>query len=109
MFPVYIDSANITSITRLAETDRIHELGMQLLRPHYHLIRASLTWLLLSHADELPNRLASSPVAFAAELQHVASISNAMMAKAAGFCPPLSSRPYIWGGSGVTPDVGTNA
>ena len=80
MFPVYIDSANITSITRLAETDRICELGMQLLRPHYHLIRASLTWLLLSHADEFPNRLASSPVAFAAELQHVASTSNAMMA-----------------------------
>ena len=80
MFPVYIDSANITSITRLTETDRIHELGMQLLRPHYHLIRASLTWLLLSHADEFPNRLASSPVAFAAELQHVASTSNAMMA-----------------------------
>ena len=80
MFPVYIDSANITSITRLAETDRIHELGMQLLRPHCHLIRASLTWLLLSHADEFPNRLASQPVAFAAELQHVASTSNAMMA-----------------------------
>ena len=38
MFPVYIDSANITSITRLAETDRIRELGMQLLQPHFHLM-----------------------------------------------------------------------
>jgi hypothetical protein len=80
MFPVYIDSANMTSITQLAETDRIHELGMQLLQPHCHLMRASLAWLLLSHADELPTRLASQPIAFAAELQHVVSTSNAMMA-----------------------------
>jgi hypothetical protein len=75
MFPVYIDSANITSITRLAETDRIRELGMQLLWPHFLLMRTSLAWFLLSHADELPARPASQPVDFAADKgpRHMAS------------------------------------
>jgi hypothetical protein len=50
------------------------------LQEHFHLMWAFLTWLPLNHEDEIPAHLASQLVAFAAELAHAASTSNAMMA-----------------------------
>ena len=79
MFPIFTDPANQSLPTRQAEAVRLRALGTVLLQPHFHLMRAFLTWLPMSHADELPMRLASQPEAFSAELQHATSTSNAMM------------------------------
>jgi hypothetical protein len=83
LFPEYVQSLLAMAVHHRAEsevTGRLRELGELILQENFHLMRAFLTWLPLNHDDEIPARLEHQPAAFAAELAHAASTSNAMMA-----------------------------
>jgi ribA/ribD-fused uncharacterized protein len=83
LFPEYVQRLLATAVHHRAEsevTGRLRELSALILQEHFHLMRAFLTWLPLNHEDEIPARLERQPAAFAAELVHAASTSNAMMA-----------------------------